>query len=477
MYYLLRRTIRDKDSGLNADIAVELLFRSRLFVIEIVWRIKNNMAKGNLSFKVDGRFYYGWVMLFCGFMSMFICYVIKVNCFGLFYTPIIKEWGITRTAFTQLNTFMTVTMMISSLFIGKIYKKFPIKYVLSVCCLIASLCFVGMSRATAVWQLWLLGAIQGIGWSGATNLPVTIMVSNWFGPKVKGTAMSIGMLGSGAGALVWPKVINKIIANNGWRGGYLAMAVCVAVMIPIALLLAVNNPSQMKFSTRVGDLSEDELKKKGATGGEKAGITGRQALGTARWWCQWCAGALTMVGAAFFSAQFVNYYEEIFTGETARQSAVALYSTALGTLILGKFLLGAVTDLIHIKRTAVIAPICYAGVFICMLLSESNMTFSKVLVPVYMIAGALPSVIPFLIISYNFGDKEYGVMSGWMNIAGNVGQILGPTIAAIVYDRTGSYRFALIIFTILMFVVALLYFVSTRVSKKKIAKLGYVPAN
>jgi len=428
-----------------------------------------------ISFKVDGRFYYGWVMLFCGFMSMFICYVIKVNCFGLFYTPIIQEWGITRTAFTQLNTFMTVSMMISSLFIGKIYKKFPIKYVLSVCCLIAALCFVGMSRATAVWQLWIFGAIQGIGWAGATNLPVTIMVSNWFGPKFKGTAMSIGMLGSGAGALVWPKIINKIIANNGWRGGYLAMAICVACMIPIALLLAVNTPSQKNFSTRIGDPSKEELEKKGATAGEKAGITGKQALTTARWWCQWFAGALTMVGAAFFSAQFVNYYEEIFTGDAARASAVALYSTALGTLIFGKFLLGAVTDMIHVKRTAVIAPLCYAGVFICMLLSESNMVFSKILIPVYMIAGALPSVIPFLIISYNFGDKEYGVMSGWMNIAGNVGQILGPTIAAIVYDRTGSYRFALIIFAILMVVVAVLYFVSTRVSKKKIADMGYIP--
>ena len=94
-----------------------------------------------------------------------------------------------------------------------------------------------------------------------------------------------------------------------------------------------------------------------------------------------------------------------------------------------------------------------------------------------MIAGALPSVIPFLITSYNFGDKEYGIMSGWMNMAGNVGQIVGPTVAAIVYDNTGSYQIALIIFTVLMFVVAILYFFSTRVSKKQIADMGYTPIN
>ena len=70
------------------------------------------------------------------------------------------------------------------------------------CVSLAAVCYVLMSFSTAMWQLWILGAIQGIGWAGATNLPVTIMVSNWFGPKIKGTAMSIGMLGSGAGALV-----------------------------------------------------------------------------------------------------------------------------------------------------------------------------------------------------------------------------------------------------------------------------------
>ena len=42
---------------------------------------------------VDGRFYYGWVMLICGFMTMFICYVIKANCTSLFYTRSVKNWA------------------------------------------------------------------------------------------------------------------------------------------------------------------------------------------------------------------------------------------------------------------------------------------------------------------------------------------------------------------------------------------------
>lgn len=423
-------------------------------------------------FKMDGRFYYGWVILFVGFMSMFICYVVKVNLTSLFYTPICDDLGITRTAFTQTNTIMTITMLISSAFIGKIYKKYPVKYVLTGCVVLTSLCYVLMSRATSLWQLYLLCAVQGLGWGGATNLPVTIMVSNWFGPKIKGTAMSIGMLGSGAGALVLVPIANNIIASYGWRAGYLALAGINAIMIPLALALVISMPADKGFETRVGDPSPDEVKAAGGVSTQKTGITGKEALKTARWWFQWFAGLTTMIGASAFSTQCVAYFTDI-TGNSTQ--AAGIYAGALGTLILGKFLLGIFSDIFHIKRTAVIAPMFYAAMFIAMMLAAKDMRFATVMLPLYMIGGAVPSVIPFLITARNFGDKEYGVMSGWMNMAGNIGQIIGPTAAAFIFDITGTYRLAWIIFAVLMVVVGILYMLSSMTSKKKIEELGYKP--
>lgn len=425
-----------------------------------------------ISLKVDGRFYYGWVMLLVGFMTMFICYVIKVNCTSLFYNPICEEFGITRTAYIQTNTVLTICMMIGSLFIGKIYKKLPMKYVLVGCVGITCICYLLMSRATALWQLIVLSGIQGFGWAGATNLPATIMVSNWFGPKVKGTALSIAMLGSGAGALVWINVINKTITNSGWRMGYVAMAGVNAIIIVVALLLVVSMPSDKGFETRIGDPSPEEVAAAGGVSTQKTGITGQQALKTARWWLQFLGGMITMIGAAAFSAQFVSYFTEV-TGDPAR--AAALYSSALGTMILGKFLVGVLSDVIHIKRTSVIFPLFYGLVFLCMAMASKNMIFATILIPLYMFGGAVPSTIPFLLTARNFGDKEYGVMSGWMNLAGNLGQIIGPTIAAFVFDSTGSYIMAWIIFAILMVVVSVLYMLSGMVSKKQIEKMGYKP--
>lgn len=427
--------------------------------------------KNNL-FKMDGKFYYGWVILFVGFMTMFICYVVKVNLTSLFYTPITEELGITRTAFTQTNTIMTISMLVSSAFIGKIYKKYPVKYVLTGCVVLTSACYVLMAGATSLWQLYLLCAIQGLGWGGATNLPVTIMVSNWFGPKIKGTAMSIGMLGSGAGALVWVPLANHIIANYGWRAGYLALAAINAIMIPLALALVVSMPADRGFETRVGDPSPEEVAAAGGVSTQKTGITGKQALRTTRWWLQWLAGLVTMIGASAFSTQCVAYFTDI-TGDSTK--AAGIYAGALGTLILGKFLLGVFSDILHIKRTAVIAPFFYAAMFIAMMLSATDMKFSTWMLPLYIIGGSVPSVIPFLITARNFGDKEYSVLSGWMNMAGNIGQIIGPTIAAFIFDITGTYQLAWIIFAVLMVLVGILYMLSSMTSTKQIEAMGYKP--
>lgn len=428
------------------------------------------MKQKLFTLKVDGRFYYGWVMLLCAFMPMFICYVIKVNCAPLFLTPIIEEMGITRTAYTQTNTIMTVTMMIGSIFIGKFYRKIPVKFALTACVALTSVCYLLMSRAGNIWHLYILSAIQGIGWAGATTLPTTIMVSNWFGTKVKGTAMSIAMLGSGAGALVWVNLITHIIEGSGWRVGYLAMAGFNALLIPIALIFVVSMPSDKGFETRIGDPAPGEAASNNVPS-QKAGITGQQALQTGRWWLQFVAHFVTMIGAAAFSYYCKDYFTQL-TGSDI--SAAAIYSGALGTLILGKFLLGVLTDVLNIKRTSFIAPLFYVGVFICLALASGNMVFSKIMIPLYMIGGAVPSVIPFLITARNFGDREYAVMSGWMNLAGNIGQIVGPTATAIIFDVTQSYVLAWTIFAVLMAVVAVLYLFSNIVSKKKIESMGYV---
>ncbi len=431
------------------------------------------MAKMNfkdLRPKMDGRFYYGWVMLFMGFICMFIAYVIKANCTSLFYTPICEEFGVTRTVYAQTNTTLTVCMLIGSAYIGKIMTKYKLKYVLPIFTVVICITYLLMSKSTSMWQLLVLNGIQGFMWAGMTNLPVNIMISNWFGPKVKGTAMSIGMLGSGAGALVWVPMMKRIMANSGWRATYVAMAGVMAIMIPLAFFLCVNLPEEKGFKRRIGDPSQEEIDATGGVAITKRGLAGKDAIKLPRWWCQFLAHIITMICASGFTTQAVAYFTDLGV-----ENGAAIYAAALGTLIFGKFIVGAISDFINIKRVSVIAPLFYGGVFLCLAMCSKNMAWSKGVIFCYMIGGAIPSVIPPLVTVRNFGDKDYGLMAGWMNMAGNIGQIIGPILAALVFDITGTYVMAWYVFAGLFVLVAILYYLSGVLNKKELLAAGYDP--
>ena len=116
-------------------------------------------------------------------------------------------------------------------------------------------------------------------------------------------------------------------------------------------------------------------------------------------------------------------------------------------MILGKVLIRCILSILRIKRTAVLAPLFYAGVFILYGTGGSQrLGFTKGMTLILYDRWCLfPSVIPALITVHNFGDKEFQCYEQLDEYGGNVGQINGPTIAAFVFDVTGTFRMAWII--------------------------------
>ena len=113
--------------------------------------------------------------------------------------------------------------------------------------------------------------------------------------------------------------------------------------------------------------------------------------------------------------------------------------------------------------------------FIFLALCSKNIAFSTGVIVCYMIGGAIPSTVPALLTVRNFGDKDFGTMAGWMNMAGNIGQIIGPIASAMVFDITGSYVGAWYVFAGLFVIVAILYYLSGVLNKKELAAAGYDP--
>src|SRR6202008_194262 len=80
--------------------------------------------------------------------------------------------------------------------------------------------FLVASRAQALWQFQLsTGLCVGIGIALIGNVPSSILLGRWFGPRLP-TAMAVLYSATGVGVLVLLPASQILIDHVGWRGAY-----------------------------------------------------------------------------------------------------------------------------------------------------------------------------------------------------------------------------------------------------------------
>ena len=103
---------------------------------------------------------------------------------------------------------------------------------------VSSLCVWGLALQSSLWVFWSLCVLNGLlGWSFFGPVVVSSTLSKWFVRK-RGWALAIGSSGVSLAGLITPLAMTAVVAWSGWRGGYMALALFVAVtIIPVALIM------------------------------------------------------------------------------------------------------------------------------------------------------------------------------------------------------------------------------------------------
>lgn len=384
----------------------------------------------NVGLKQNGRFYYGWIMMIAGFLMMLLAYVGSVSITSVFVIPVTEGLGIDRAQFVLYQTILTVCSVIVTAYFGKRMAKGNLRLIV----LLSALCSVGgyllLANAHNMYWLYAGAILLGVGFSNCTVLPVSIVVNNWFGGKIRGTVMGTAFIGSGLGGLLLLPVLNAIIESSGWRMGYYTLAVIFAVVALISLIL-VKRPEDKGF-VRMGEMEGET-----SIDSEKKGMMIKEAMKTPMFWLIASTATLTVFGSSAILFNSAPFFTEVgFTPEKAAMIA----SFNLGMLAVGKVVIGFISDKLGTKFGSVFAALVFGLQFVFLALMPMNPTvFVWGAVICYGIGGGGITVCPPLLVNALFGEKDYGNIVAAMNMATNLGGAFGGTIAAAVYDLTGSY--------------------------------------
>lgn len=80
-------------------------------------------------------------------------------CFGVFFKPVLNEFGWTRAATSGAYSLYGVSFGFFSIFTGRLSDRFGPRLVITVCGLIIGLGYVLMSQISAIWQIYICSMV------------------------------------------------------------------------------------------------------------------------------------------------------------------------------------------------------------------------------------------------------------------------------------------------------------------------------
>lgn len=422
----------------------------------------NNMPQANKGI------FYGWYIVITSFLIMFSAFSIVNSLHSLFLVPVTEELGMTRTTFSFVLSVGGLGVAIASPFMGKLLAKRNMKLIMAACVILAGCGFMLYSLAQSAVYFAIVAFFIGISVAGFSNIPISIMLTNWFYEK-KGLAMGLAFAGSGVGTAALSPILTTLIANYGWRTTYvIAGVLIIAISLPLILFFTKKSPAEKGMIALGKDQVEIKQESK-----DQSGVTLADAKKSGVFW-------LFIFGVVCFAlvAGGVQMHIPAYLMDIGHPALFA--GTIFGLLSLsntvGKLILGAIFDKFRTTGGILFVGSCMTIAMVSLLMAEA-----KILAFVFAIAYGFSIVIatigpPFMTDDL-FGQKDFGAIFGFIQIFFVATSSFGVIVSGFIYDVTQSYKVAWIIFLGLFIVSMFSIFIANRRMKKKRAYIEEIPMN
>jgi MFS family permease len=220
-----------------------------------------------------------------------------VESFTVFLLPISESFGWDRARVVSIYSLTALAAGLAAPVAGRLFDRSGPRIVYSAGLLLLGSAFLIAAYAQQLWQFQLsLGLGVGIGAALIGNVPNSILLGRWFGPRLP-TAMAVVYSATGAGVLVLLPLSQVLIDHFGWRGAYRIFG-CTTLLVLLPLLLL----PWRRFST-----GSVHLAKSAAADFIDEGWTLLSAMRHHAFWALFATFFFTAVGMYSLAAQVVAY--------------------------------------------------------------------------------------------------------------------------------------------------------------------------
>jgi MFS family permease len=356
---------------------------------------------------------------------------------GVFMRALQAEFGWTRTEISFGPTVLIAGLALASPLLGWVADRVSAVWITAVSLAALSLSLFLFSRLGPDIRLYYAGfAAMAFTACGAATLVYARVVSANF-VRGRGLALGLAMVGNGLTGILLPMLLVPYAASAGWRQGFVALAVVVALAAPaVAFLMSRSRPQAMP----------------GPAAGAASGVSFERAIRDRAFWTMALAFALIPLGASGMHLHLLAFLAD---AGVAPAKAAAVASLGGVALIVGRVLTGWLID--HAFAPWVAAGMMAASAACIGALGLIGAPAGWLgAVAIGLSIGAELDLIGYLTARY-FGMRAYGRIYGLLYAAVLVGSALSPLAYGRVADLTGGYAPALFGGAAVLLLAALLF--------------------
>lgn len=373
----------------------------------------------NASSKIDGR---RWAIVLISLFGISTGpAAFGLASIGIVAGPIAQEFGWSRTAISAAVSVMMLCTALSLPLAGRLIDRFGARRVLIPSLMLLAACLVGLSAVRSYWQFIALYVGMGTIAVGTNSTAYMRILAGWFDAK-RGLAIGIAGSGTGLGFAYVPILTETVVADHGWRAGYLALAILlVATTLPLVVFLLKDSPKP---------IVEDAA--------PIAFVPGDTMLEAMRKTDFWVLGGIFVV-LAFVLYGLIPHLVPLLQDRGVSSADAAWIASIFGLSAFGgRLLIGFLVDKFDARRIAVTFFSLSAFGLLLLALPLPVWAF---LPAALLLGGSLGAEVDMLayLTSRYFGLRCFAQIFSTLFAAVMVAMGLGPLAFGFVFDHTGNY--------------------------------------
>lgn len=375
--------------------------------------------------------HYGWVIVVIGFLIIFACIGLARYAYTMLLPSMQAGLGLSYDRMGFIGTGNFCGYLLSVILAPRLLLQTRARTLISAGLILITFALIGIACSSGFILPLIFYFLVGMG-TGFANIPTMALISSWFRSDQRGKAAGLMIAGNGAaiilaGGLV--PLLNRTLGANGWRAGWSFLAAIALTVTILAAWLVRNHP---------GEKGLEPLGRSVPPSPAQLIPTEQQGDGALllRLGLLYLAfGSTFMVFGTFIVTTMVREYgfSEALAG--SYWSWTGLFSLFSGVVF------GILSDRIGRKQGLALVFLVQSGAYLLAGLQPGEFGLLIAIILYGTALFAVPAIMAAAVGDY-LGPTRTAAAFSTITIFFAAGQTIGPALAGVIGDATGSFSTA-----------------------------------